>query len=178
MFWNLVFPSAFDKCLTNCGKIVPCLMQYSKKYGKWPETYVLIQHSYCHSSIWKFCYSSYHTPKLKNIVILAITFSPLISKFYQLATWNFFGLVIQIKLFCRWIETMCQLQLFLLVILLITVLLSHNVIYFEYFMPMSHGINKKAPTMPMSHGINKKAPTIVPLTLFPNRFSPDLLFYK
>ena len=42
---------------------------------------------------------------------------------------------------------MCQLQLFLLVTLLITVLVSHNVIFFEYFMPMSHGINKKAPTM-------------------------------
>ena len=66
---------------------------------------------------------------------------------------------------------MCQLQLFLLVILLITVLVSHNVIYFEYFMPMSLGINKKAPTMPMSHVVNKKAPTIVPLTPFPNRFS-------
>ena len=30
---------------------------------------------------------------LKNIVVLAITFSPLILKFYQLATWNFFVLV-------------------------------------------------------------------------------------
>ena len=40
---------------------------------------------------------------------------------------------------------MCQLQLLLLVILLITVLVSHNVIYLEYFMPMSHGINKQAP---------------------------------
>ena len=30
---------------------------------------------------------------------------------------------------------MCQLQLLLLVILLITVLVSHNVIYLEYFMP-------------------------------------------
>ena len=50
---------------------------------------------------------------------------------------------------------MCQLQLLLLVILLITVLVSHNVIYLEYFMPMSHGVNRKAPT-------------IVPLA--PNRF--------
>ena len=40
---------------------------------------------------------------------------------------------------------MFQLQLLLLVILLITMLVSHNVIYFEYFMPMSHGINKQAP---------------------------------
>ena len=41
---------------------------------------------------------------------------------------------------------MCQLQLLLLAILLITVLVSQNVIYVEYFMPMSHGVNKKAPT--------------------------------
>ena len=40
---------------------------------------------------------------------------------------------------------MCQLQLLFLVILLITVSVSHNVIYFEYFMLMSHGVNKKAP---------------------------------
>ena len=60
---------------------------------------MLIQHSYYHSSIWKFCYSSYPTPKLKNVVILAVTFSPLISKFYQLVTWNSFGLVIQFKFF-------------------------------------------------------------------------------
>ena len=38
---------------------------------------------------------------LQNLKKLAITFSPLISKFYQLPTWNFFGLVIQLKLFWR-----------------------------------------------------------------------------
>ena len=42
---------------------------------------------------------------------------------------------------------MYQLQLLLLVILLITMLVSHNVIYLEYFIPMSHGVNKKAPTI-------------------------------
>ena len=60
----------------------------------------------------KFCYSSYHSPKLKNIVILALTFSPLISKFHQLATWTFFGLVIHLKSFWRQVETMCQLQFY------------------------------------------------------------------
>ena len=58
---------------------------------------------------------------------------------------------------------MCQLKLLLLLILLITVLVSHNVIYLEYFMPMSHGVNRKAPT-------------IFPLA--PNRFWPGLLFYN
>ena len=42
---------------------------------------------------------------------------------------------------------MFQLQLVLLVILLIPVLVSHNVIYLEHFMPMSYGVNKKAPTI-------------------------------
>ena len=40
---------------------------------------------------------------------------------------------------------MCQLDLLLLLILLVTVLVSHSVIYLEYFMPMSHGVDKKAP---------------------------------
>ena len=42
---------------------------------------------------------------------------------------------------------MCQLQVLLFVMLLITVLVSHSVIYLQYFMPMSHGVNKKAPVI-------------------------------
>ena len=55
--------------------------------------------------------------------------------------------MIQFEISWRLVETMFQLQLLLLVILLITVLMSHNVIHLEYFMPMSHGVNKKAPTI-------------------------------
>ena len=98
-----------------------------------------IQHSYCRSSISKFCHSPYMVITLqfsKILLFLLLLSHPTISKFYQLATWNFFGLVIQlIFFFWRQVETMCQLQLLLLVILLITVLVSHNVIYLEYFMP-------------------------------------------
>ena len=54
-------------------------------------------------------------------------------------------------------------QLLLLVILLVTVLVSHNVINFEYFMPMSHGVNKKVPTT-----ISPNPPS--------NRFSPACCF--
>ena len=36
----------FNKSLIKCEKFVSCLMQHSKKYWKWPETYVLILHSY------------------------------------------------------------------------------------------------------------------------------------
>ena len=46
---------------------------------------------------------------------------------------------------------MCQLQLLLLVMLLINVLVSHSVIYREYFMPMRHGVNKKTPTIVSPH---------------------------
>ena len=35
-----------NKSLIKCEKFVSRLMQYSKKYWKWPETYVLILHSY------------------------------------------------------------------------------------------------------------------------------------
>ena len=36
---ELGFPEClFNKSLINCGNIVSCLTQYSKKYGKWPET--------------------------------------------------------------------------------------------------------------------------------------------
>ena len=35
--------------------------------------------------------------------------------------------------------------------LLITVLVSHSVIYVEYFMPMSHGVNEKGPTIVSPH---------------------------
>ena len=45
---------------------------------------------------------------------------------------------------------MCQLQLLLLVILLTTVLASHNVIDLEYFMRISYGVNNKALTLGLS----------------------------
>ena len=43
-----------------------------------------------------------------------------------------------------------------------TMLLSHNVICFGHFMPMSHGANKKAPTI------------VSPPLLSLNRFPPGL----
>ena len=44
-FRTWFFQMVFNKSLIKCEKFVSCLMQYSKKYGKWPETYVLILHS-------------------------------------------------------------------------------------------------------------------------------------
>ena len=74
---------------------------------------------------------------------------------------------------------MCQLQLLLLVILLITVLVLHNVIYLEYFMPMRQHMRH---FMPMRH-VYKPSSTrrllqLSPPTPPPNTFSPALLFYK
>ena len=51
-----------NKSLIKCEKFVSCLMQYSKKYWKWPETYVLILHSY-----W--------TPQFQNFAIPPIWLS-------------------------------------------------------------------------------------------------------
>ena len=47
----------------------------------------------------------------------------------------------------------------------ITVLVSIIVTFFEFFMPMSHGVNKRTPP---------SAPTRLPIFLSPTEFSPDL----
>ena len=62
MFWTWFFQMFFNKSLIKFEKFVSCLMQYSKKYWKWPETYVLILHSY-----W--------TPQFQNFAIPPIWLS-------------------------------------------------------------------------------------------------------
>ena len=49
----------------------------------------------------------------------------------------------------------------------ITVFVQHTVICFEYFMPMSHGVNKKAPPIIRSNA-----------SLIPGFHQVYLLFYK
>ena len=56
-FRTWFFQMFFNKSLIKCEKFVSCLMQYSKKYWKWPETYVLILHSH-----W--------TPQFRNLLFL------------------------------------------------------------------------------------------------------------
>ena len=46
----------FNKSLIMCEKFVSCLMQYSEKYWKWPETYALFL-------------DSYWTPQFRNFAI-------------------------------------------------------------------------------------------------------------
>ena len=94
----------------------------------------------------KICHSSCLVITIQNLKILLsllLLSHPTISKFYQLATWNFFRLVIQLILFWRLVETVA---IIITIFSNITTLLSDNVISFGYFMPMSYGINKKAPT--------------------------------
>ena len=45
-FRTWFFQMFFNKNLIKCEKFVSCVMQPSKKYWKWPETYKLILHSY------------------------------------------------------------------------------------------------------------------------------------
>ena len=60
----------FNKSLIKCGKIISCLMQYWKKYGKWPDT--LKPQNF---KILPFLLYGYLTSQLKNIAIPATAFS-------------------------------------------------------------------------------------------------------
>ena len=80
---------------------------------------------------------------LKILLSLLLLSHLTISKFHQLATWNFSGLQ-QSNL----ILVIGRNYLSVIIISSnITVLVSHNIICFGYFMPMSHGVSKKAPTI-------------------------------
>ena len=86
------------------------------------------------SKIFLFLLNGYHTPQLQNTVIPAMTFLPHNFKNYQSSTCKYFGLVIPLTfislffcflfvfvfvfVFLRQVETICQLWLLLLVILL------------------------------------------------------------
>ena len=53
-FRTWFFQMFFNKSLIKCETFFSCLIQYSKKYWKWPETYVLILHSYWISQFQNF----------------------------------------------------------------------------------------------------------------------------
>ena len=94
--------------------------------------------------IWLFRSHGYHTPKLKNIAIFAIAFSPHNFKILPTCYMELFRVSNLTYIFGRQIET-CT-QIIITIISNITALMSHNVISFVYFVPMSHGVSKKAPT--------------------------------
>ena len=87
---ELGFSNAFNKSLIKCGKIVSCLMQYSKKFGNDQKP----RCSSCivtETTIRKFCHLSYMVITLHNLMILLCRLlhsHPKILNFYQHATWN------------------------------------------------------------------------------------------
>ena len=103
-------------------------------------------------TISKCCHYSYMVITLYNLKILLslLLLSHPISKFYKPAYWIIWELVIPLKLF----GDSCV-SIIITIISNTTMLVSYNVICCAYFMPMSHGVNKKAlpiayPTPPLS----------------------------
>ena len=86
---------------------------------------------------------------LKILLSLLLLFCPTISIFYQLNKWIFGGLVIKLNCFLEISKN--YVSIIIIVISNITVSASHNAICFGYFMPMSHGVNKKSPTIASLH---------------------------
>ena len=101
----------------------------------------------------KFFLSFYMVITLHNLKLLLfpIMFScTTISKCQLLANMNFFGLVIPLMFFGRnYVSSIFT------IISNITVLVSHHVIFFGYFMSISHGVYKKAPAV-VSHHISPR----------------------
>ena len=115
---------------------------------------------------------------LKILLVLLLLSHPTISKFYQLATWNFFGLVI--KLFWGGGEGEIgrnYASIIITIISNITVLGSHNNIFFGYFMPFSHGVNKKASSTPLPNQVFARFVCCFTRNTLSNFFSSDLTDY-
>ena len=90
-----------------------------------------------------FVLHGYQTPQLKILLSLLFLSHPIISKFYQHTKWNFFGFVIPLNIFLEIGRN--YVSVIITIINNITVLVSHYVICFGYFISMSHGVNKKTP---------------------------------
>ena len=71
-----------------------------------------------------FLLNCYHTLDLKILLSLLLLSRPTISKFYEPANWNFFGLVIPLNFFWRQVET---LSVLVITISNITLLVPHNI---------------------------------------------------
>ena len=84
---------------------------------------------------------SFHN--LKILLYLLLFSRPTISKFYQPANCFFFWVSNPTQLFLEIGRN--YVPIIITVSSSITVLVSHNVFCFIYFMSLSHGVNKKAP---------------------------------
>ena len=97
-----------------------------------------IQHSYWNPQFQNlaFLLHDYHTPKLKNIFIPAIVFSPHNFKILRTCYMELF-----------WVSNLEIGRNYASIIIMFTVPVSHNVLCFGYFIPISHGIKKKTSTV-------------------------------
>ena len=86
---------------------------------------VIETHSF---KIFPFFLGGYHTPQLQNIATPAMAFSPYNLKVLQ-------------PYFC--FGDRKNVSNIIAIVSNITMLVSHNVIFFRYFIPMSHGLNQK-----------------------------------
>ena len=86
--------------------------------------------------------------------------------FINFSSFNFFGLGIPLFIFLLFLETGKNyiMSIIITIVRNITVLRSQNIIFFRFFMPMSHGVFKK--TLPSA--------SPPPTSLSPSRFSPGL----
>ena len=108
------------------------------------------------SNLWKFL-NHYYISQLQNIAISAGLSHPTISNFYQSFTsrWNwdfliffFFRLIpIPTYLFFQFLEIFINyMSISITIVSNITVLVSHNTIFYGFFMSLNHGVNKKTPS--------------------------------
>ena len=128
-FRTWFFQMFFNKSLIKCEKFVSCLMQHSKKYWKWPENYKLILHSHWTSQFQNFAIPPTWLPSrsINSKILLSLHYflTPQFQTFTNLLI-GIFG-VSNPTFFLDFWETMCQLQLIILVIIL-----CYNVICFGY----------------------------------------------
>ena len=97
-FRTWFFHVFFNKSLIKCEKLVSCLMEYSKKYWKWPETYKLILHNY-----WTTHFENFAIPPTwllsysitQRYCCPCITFSLHNFKLLPICQLEFWGLVIR-----------------------------------------------------------------------------------
>ena len=110
----------------------------------------------------------------KSMLSLLLLSHPTISKFYQPTNWNFFGLVIPLNFVLEIGRN--YVSIIITIVSNITVLVSRNAISFGYFIPRSHGVNKKAPPI--------VSPTLLPYQVFTRfaccftRNSLSILFFS
>ena len=117
-----------------------------------------------------FLLHCYHTPKLENVTILAIAFSP--NNFEILQTYHkkFFRLSNLTELF--WGIGRNYVSIMITILSNITVLVSQTVTCFGYLMSVNHGVNKKAPTF-----VSATPPSPSPLTQEKKNYKL-LLFFR